>query len=325
MLPKTDFKKIISYIIPPIITVGLCYVLYSGVDFGGIIEGARQCAPGYVLAFLACNVMAMLARGRRWRFQLRAIGANPSRGQMDRSIFGTYAVNLVFPRLGEIWRCTYISRIAAKPFSAVFGTMVADRLSDTIAVGLLCTVTFLLSRSALQRFMSSASISADFLISMPALALYVLLAAFAVYAVWGKGRFASAIRGFTGRTWRGFTVIFKMPRRGRWLLYTALIWSCYIISMWMSMLAFPPTAALCALYGLPCVMVTFVFGSMAMAIPSNGGIGPWQFAIVLSLSKLYGLDATEALTFATINLGASTLLTILLGIYTFLHLALASR
>ena len=325
MLLKTDVKKIISYIIPPIITVGLCYVLYSGVDFGSIMAGARRCAPGFVAAFLACNVLAMIARGRRWRLQLRAIGANPATGQMNRSVFGTYAVNLVFPRLGEIWRCTYVSRIASKPFSAVFGTMVADRLSDTLTVGLLCAATFLMSQSALQRFMSSASISTDFLTSGPALLLYGLLAAACIYVVWGRGRFASAVRGFIGRTWRGFAVIFKMPRRGEWLLYTVLIWGCYIVSMWMSMLAFPPTAALCALHGPQCVMVTFVFGSLAMAIPSNGGIGPWQFAIVLALSKLYGLDGTEALTFATINLGATTLLTILLGLYTFAHLALKKQ
>lgn len=325
MLLKTDFKKIISYIIPPVITVGLCYVLYAGVDFGSIIEGARQCAPGYVLAFLGCNVLAMIVRGRRWRLQLRAIGASPARGQMNRSIFGTYAVNLVFPRLGEIWRCTYVARIASKPFSTIFGTMVADRLSDTLTVGLLCAVTFLLSHSALQRFMASAGISTDFLASGPALALYGLMAAFIIYLILGRGRFALAVREFLGRTWRGFTVIFKMPGRGRWLLHTVLIWGSYIVSMWMSMLAFPPTAELCSLYGPQCVMVTFVFGSMAMAIPSNGGIGPWQFAIVLSLSKLYGLDSTEALTFATINLGASTLLTILLGLYTFAHISLKKQ
>ncbi|MCM1310311.1 MAG: flippase-like domain-containing protein [Bacteroides sp.] len=322
MLSKTKLKKIISYIIPPIITVGLCYVLYSGVDLGEIWSGAKLCNPWLMAAFMACNVLAMVVRGYRWRLQLRAINVNPGTAQMSRAIFGTYAVNLVFPRLGEFWRCTYVARLSAKPFSGVFGTMVADRLSDTLIVGLLCGATFLLSHAALRRFLDSASIPADVFTSPAAIALYALPILLALYLIFGKGKIAQKVRDFLLRTWRGFTVIFHMPRRGQWLLYTALIWGSYVASMWLSMLAYPPTAALAATHGAQCVMVTFVFGSLAMAIPSNGGIGPWQFAIILSLSKLYGLDAAQALTFATINLGATTLLTILLGIYTFLHIVL---
>ncbi len=322
MSPKINLKKILSYIIPPVITVGLCYVLYSGVDFGSILADGRMCNPWLAMAFLAFNVVAMLARGFRWRLQLRAVGANPSAAAMSRSIFGTYAVNIVFPRLGEFWRCTYISRIAARPFSEVFGTMVADRLSDTIVVLLLCIVTFLFSTSAFGSFLESAHVSVGFLTSWSALAIYMLIAAFILYVVFGKGGFACKIRGFCLRTWRGFTVIFKMPRKGKWLVYTLIVWGSYIGSMWVSMLAFPPTAALISVYGLQCVMVAFVFGSLSMAIPSNGGIGPWQFAVMLSLGSLYGLDNADALTFATLNLGANTLLNICLGLYTFIHIGI---
>lgn len=322
MLSKTNLKKIISYIIPPVITVGLCYVLYSGVDLRNMLAQAGECNVYYVVAFLCFNILAMIVRGYRWRLQLRAIGADPATSQMSRSIFGTYAVNLVFPRLGEFWRCSYVARVAAKPFSGVFGTMVADRLSDTVVVALISGLTFLFFNSALSRFLAEANISLGFLTSLPAIVVYVLMAAFVVYVILGKGAFAAKVRTFVARTWRGFTVIFKMPHRAQWLLYTLLIWGSYICSMWVSMLAYPPTASLAAMHGAQCIMVTFVFGSLAMAIPSNGGIGPWQFAIMISLSKIYGLNAAQALTFATLNLGASTLLTILLGLYTFIHIAL---
>lgn len=324
MWSKTNTRKILSYIIPPVITVGLCYVLYSGVDLRAIWAEIGQCNAALVIAFLACNVAAMILRGVRWRLQLRAIGANPAMGEMTRSIFGTYAVNLVFPRLGEIWRCTYIARLSGCPFSGVFGTMVADRLSDTLTVALLCGATFLLSSAALGRFLAHAGISLDFLTSLPAIIVYALTALLVVYLIAGRGTLATRARTFIARTWRGFTIIFKMPRRGLWLLLTLLIWGSYVASMWLSMLAFAPTAELIATHGAQTVMITFVFGSLAMAIPSNGGIGPWQFAIILSLS-FYGLPQGPALTFATLNLGATTLLTILLGLYTFAHIALKKR
>ncbi len=320
-------KKIVSYIIPPLVTVGLCYVLYADVDMEQIASGARSCNRLFVALFLACNVLAMVLRALRWRLQLRAIGVNPELGVMTRSVFGTYAVNIVFPRLGEIWRCGFIARISAKPFSGVFGTMVADRLSDTIAVLLICIPTFVLTAGALNSFLQAAgfgNISA-MLGSTPMLALYLFLVFFAIFVWKGKGTIAAKIRVFVLNSWRGFAAILHMPHKPVWLLLTIGIWGSYITSMWLSMLAFPPTAALIASNGFGVALLSFVFGSLAMAIPSNGGIGPWQFAIILCLGSLYGFDGAQALTFATLNLAATTILTILLGIYTFVHIAITSR
>lgn len=322
---SSNLKKTISYIIPPVITVGLCYVLYSGVDLAAIWAGVKTCSLPAMMAFLLCNVLAMVFRGLRWRLQLRAIGVNPPAAVMSRSIFGTYAVNIVFPRLGEFWRCAYIARIAPAPFSGVFGTMVADRLSDTLMVGIICLLTFAVSSGALARFLSEANLPSGsaMLTSWPVLALIAVMLLAALYVIFGKGRMAARVREFILKTWRGFAVIFTMPARMRWLLLTLGVWACYIASMLLSMMAYPPTAALISgTGGFTAVMVTFVFGSLAMAIPSNGGIGPWQFAVILSLSTLYGLPHNLSLVFATINLGATTLLTILLGLYTFAHIAL---
>jgi len=323
MSPK--LKKAIMYIIPPVVTVGLCYVLYSGIDLARVLADARMCDPLLVTAFLACNVLAMVLRGYRWRLQLRAIGVNPGVGVMSRSIFGTYAVNLVFPRLGEFWRCAYVARVSSTPFSGVFGTMVADRLSDTLMVGLICAATFVVCSGAMTRFMDRADVPTDALTSWPVLCALVVLVLAALFFIFSKSAPARKVRAFCLKTWQGFMVIFHMPRRLQWLLLTLGIWGSYILSMALSLLAFPPTAALVATHGFPVILVTFVFGSLAMAIPSNGGIGPWQLAIILSLTGLYALPQPQALTFATINLGATTLLTILLGLYTFARLSLKSR
>lgn len=321
-------KKIISYIIPPAITVGLCIVLYADIDPRQIAEGLSQCNYLWVAAFLLCNVAAMVIRGLRWRLQLRATGVNPPLGVMSRSIFGTYAVNLVFPRLGEFWRCGYIARVESAQFSSVFGTMVADRLSDTLMVLLISIPAFAASSTALNRFLAKANVGAsvgDILLSWPVIALGACFVAALIWVALSKSSVAGKVRRFLLNTWRGFAVIFKMPRRGLWLLLTLGIWSCYIVSMGFSMAAFAPTAELVSAHGLLAVLLTFVFGSLAMAIPSNGGIGPWQFAIILSLSGLFGLDQQQALVFATLNLAASTILTILLGIVSFIHIAVRGR
>lgn len=322
MKTKLTVKKVISYIIPPVITVGLCYVLYADLDLEALRQGAQQCSPWLAALFLLANVAAMVCRGLRWRLQLRADSINPGIGVMSRSIFGTYAVNLVFPRLGEFWRCAYIARTTGTGFPQVFGTMVADRLADTVIVAMIALPTLLLSTEALISFSGAANLPGVNLLGAPlfwvALAIFALLC---VYFALSGSTVAKRVREILKRIWSGFTLIFKMPQKGLWLLLTLGVWGGYIASMAFSMAAFPPTAHL----GASAVMLTFVFGSLAMAIPSNGGIGPWQFAVMLALTGLFGVPRETALVFATLNLGANTLLNILLGLYTFLHILIYKK
>ena len=59
-------------------------------------------------------------------------------------------------------------------------------------------------------------------------------------------------------------------------------------------------------------------------MPSNGGIGPWQWAVIFALG-IYGLGHASAAAFANLSMGATTLLTILLGIVTFAAIALDKK
>lgn len=329
MTPKTNLKKILQYLVPPIITAGLCIFLYRDVNWEDVAGGLRSCNFALIGAFLGCNILAQAARALRWRLQLRAIGVTPRFGEMLRSIFGTYAVNLVFPRLGEFWRCSYIARVASAPFSGVFGSMVADRLADTLAVMLLALTTFLVTSKAMLRFMAESNLdsTASTVLTSPwVIGAIVLLIGFALLCRYGRGRLFRRLREIARNVWTGFAAVFSMKGRGPWLLLTLGIWGSYFGGMILSLLAYPPTASLLADGGvLIPALVTFVFGSLAMAIPSNGGIGPWQVSVILSLSGIYGLDRADALTFATINLAFTTLLTIALGLYTFIAIALKKR
>lgn len=326
MTQKINVRTVLQYIVPPIITVGLCILLYRDVDWTEVIAGLRSCNFALIALFLGFNVLAMVSRALRWQLQLRAMGLRPTFGEMLRSIFGTYAVNLVFPRLGEIWRCTYIARATSGTFSGVFGSMVADRLADTLSVLLLALTTFLITSRAMARFAAQSNLgdTAGAIIGSPwTIAAAVVLLALVLLCIFGKGRIFRKIREFFLNMWSGFTAVFTMKEgRGLWLLLTLGIWGCYLAGMFASLYAYPPTGALVSANGFVCALVTFVFGSLAMAIPSNGGIGPWQVAVMLSLSGIYGLDKADALTFATLNLAFTTLLTILLGLYSFIVIAL---
>lgn len=321
MTPKINLRTFIQYIVPPIITVGLCIYLYRGVDWSEVMDGLRSSNFTLLSLFLLCNVGAMIARALRWRLQLRAMGLSPSFGEMVRSIFGTYAVNLVFPRLGEVWRCTYIAKATRSPFSGVFGSMIADRLADTMVILLMSLITFMFAAPAMAEFAAESDLTnrAVSILSSPWVIFFLfLLFVFCILCIYSPERIFVSIRRFVSNMWHGFTALFTMQSgRGSWLMLTGLIWLGYSAGMFFSLYSYPPTAALVSDHGFLCGLLTFVFGSLAMAIPSNGGIGPWQASVMLSLCGIYGMEPSTALTFATINVAFSTLLTIILGLYTF--------
>ncbi len=63
-----------------------------------------------------------------------------------------------------------------------------------------------------------------------------------------------------------------------------------------------------------------------MGVPSNGGIGPYQIAVVFGLQFFApGLDAQQGYTFANVVLGAQTLLFIVAGLVAFALIALDNR
>ena len=80
------------------------------------------------------------------------------------------------------------------------------------------------------------------------------------------------------------------------------------------------------------VLVLFVLSSIGMAVPSNGGLGPWQFAIIFGLS-LYGVGAfppstpydAQASAFSWLVWGVQQLLLIVLGIFAFLCIAVEKK
>lgn len=325
-------KKVLSYIlkygIPLLVSVLLCSLLFNNVDLGEMATIIRaQCDFRWIALALVISIFSHIFRAMRWQLQLRAINVNAPLFNLVLSIFGTYAVNLVLPRLGEIWRTTYISRRQDAPFAKVFGSMVADRLADTATVLLLTITTFILATAQLGPQLSdkvtSLSAVTDLLASPW---FWVAMGAVALFIWWFFTRKTSSplvikIKTFIKGLWQGFAVVATMPGRGKWLLLTFCIWGCYFTQLYVAFFAFDFTAEIIARYGILVALVTFVLSSISMGVPSNGGIGPWQWSVILALG-LYGLQQAPATAFANLVMGTQTLLLIVLGLFTFVCIAL---
>lgn len=322
---------LLKYGVPLLITVLLCNLLFRGVNFSEMMDIIRsQCDFTFIGLALLISLFSHVFRAMRWQIQLKALEIRTPLFPLVLSIFGTYAVNLVLPRLGEVWRTGYISKRQNAPFSTVFGSMVADRLADTFTVLILTVVTFFLATKELGSYLSENAPSMEYAFTVVTSPWLWLGVAACVSAAWWflsrptENRLIGKLQKFIKELWQGFAVVATMRGKGKWLVLTVCIWGCYFLQLYVAFFAFGFTADIVDRFGILAVLVTFVLSSLAMGVPSNGGIGPWQWSVIVALG-MYGLAQEPATAFANLVMGCQTLLLILLGLFTFVCIALEKR
>lgn len=331
---KAVMSVLLRWLLPLACTVLLMWYLFSKVDFAEMMRMLRTGVDyWWILLAMGLSVFSHIFRAARWRLQLRALGINAPMMALTCSVFGCYALNLVFPRLGEVWRCTYIARRERAPFTTVLGSMVADRLSDTAAVLLLTLLTFAVATPALVAFLTKYPVGRGLMAFATSPWTWIGLI-LCIGAVWGTlilARHTAAVRklrGWCSELWNGFAVVARMKGGGAFLLLTGCIWGCYFVQLYVAFFAFPFTRDLCArsdlAYGLVPCLVAFVLSSIGMAVPSNGGLGPWNVAVMFGLA-LYGVSDAQGTAFSMLQWSGQTVMLIILGIFTMAYITISRK
>lgn len=333
-------KKIISpllkYGIPVALSVLLVWFFYKNMDMEAIKQSLREDVNfWWFVPVIVVSIFSHVFRACRWRLQLRALGIDAPLSALVNSIFGTYFVNLLAPRLGEVWRSGYIASRERTSFSKVVGSMVGDRLSDTLTVLALTIITFFLAQGAFMKFLSQkgAASGESMFTTWWFWALVAVGALMVALMVWifktkSENKVLTKIRLMLTNLWEGLISITKMKGKWWFLLYTLLIWGCYFFQLYIASMAFTFTKDL----GIVAILVLFVFSSLGMAVPTNGGVGAWQYAIMFGLA-IYGVGELplgapynpQASAFAWTVWLVQQVLLVVLGIYAFVSMAIDRR
>lgn len=271
---------------------------------------------------LPFGILAQAFRGWRWKQSLEPIGEYPRSSVCVNSIFLSYAVSLLIPRIGEFARCGVLNRYDKVPFPKAIGTVVTERAVDTLIVLLISATAFLMQIPVFTNFFSRTGTRIDDIFVMFSPMGWLVTAICGVasiilfYYVLRHLSFYKKVKEMFSGIWQGISSLRKVKNIPLFIFYSIAIWGSYFLHYYLTFFCFDATANL----GLSCALVSFVVGSIAVIVPTPNGAGPWHFAVKTMLI-LYGVADNQALYFVLIVHTIQTLLVILLGVYAWMTLS----
>ena len=301
--------------------------MYRGIGWEALVDAlSHKMSWTWMLLSMPFGILAQVLRAVRWRQVLAPAGERPRLSTCTHAIFLSYASSLVVPRVGEVLRCGILKRYEGSNFTCCLGTVVTERIIDTLLILLLSLLTFLTQIPVFLHFFRETGVSLDGLLSRFSLtgwlvtAVCGLLALVCIVLVSRRFRLFSKTKSVVSDLKNGLLSVRKVENPLLFWLYSVGIWVSYFLHFYLTFFCFDFTAGL----GPMAALVAFVVGTFAVLVPTPNGAGSWHFAVKTVL-VLYGVGQTEAALFVLIVHTLQTLLVALLGVWSSVALAMRRK
>ena len=326
-----EIKSILRTFVKVVLPLGfgflLLWWLFREMDLTEIWNVIRHGVRYDIILFsLLFGLFANIVRGLRWGLLIETLGVRFKRSNAINAVLGNYAVNLVLPRVGEVWRCGIVAKYDKISFSKLLGTLLIDRVSDTIMVGTITLFIFIFNIDFfISFFAKNPALLEGFHAMLNSIWIYALAIGL-VILVWFVFKYMSRFtlvrkaKDLLLNVWAGMKSIWLMDRKWLFLVQTLLIWSGYFCYFYITFYAFDFTREL----GIGVGLIAFTMSSIGVAVPVQGGIGPWHFMVIATL-VCFGVNENDAAAFALVVHTVQTVWTGLCGLAGIMALPLTNK
>lgn len=303
--------------LPFVLGLGILWWMYRGTnwsDFGHYV--LHEMNWWWMLLSLAFGILPQMARAWRWKMALEPLGEHPRRTSCIDAIFMSYAASLVIPRVGEVTRCGTLKTADGVSFTKSLGTVVTERLVDSLLMLLFTGIAFLLQLPMFLRFLKDTNTNiGDLLYRFTGtgyIVTFICLVAALIAGLVAIRRFSFFKKGrdMLRDMWEGILSLRKVRNLPLYLFYSILIWVGYFLHFYIAFFCFDFTAHL----SIGAAFLIFCVGTFAVLVPTPNGAGPWHFAVKTML-VLYSVAETQAIMFALTVHTIQTALVVLLGAF----------
>ncbi len=323
-MAQKRIRSTINVVLSLLLGIGILWWMYRGFDFSRIRDVLfNEMNWWYMMLSMVFGVTAQVFRGLRWKQSLEPIGEHPHASTCIHAVFLSYASSLLIPRIGEFTRCGVLSKYDGVSFAKSIGTVVTERIIDSLLILFIVVVVILSQMGVFINFYGNTGADIGRFFGQFTATGYIVTAICLIITVfflyWACKKLSSFVRfrKIINDIASGVKSIGHVKDKWLYILYTLGIWGSYFLHFHITFFCFDFTANLSVMVAL----VAFVAGSIAVIVPTPNGLGPWHFA-VKTIFVLYGVAAVDGETFVLIVHTLQTALIPLLGIYSLICLSL---
>jgi uncharacterized protein (TIRG00374 family) len=264
-----------------------------------------------VFLILTCS---HFLRALRWRLIMEPLGYKPSIANTFLAVLIGYLANLAVPRLGEVLKCTLLSKYEKVPAEKIVGTIVAERAFDVLSLGIVFVLALTLQFNVIQTGWNelntqSASAANNTNNNYVLFALIGLLVITIILLYLFRNKFQKTLHGLKhiiAGIWEGVISATKLKKHNLFFLYSFGIWFMYLLATYIGLFGTEGTGSSFAT-AISCL----AFASIGMII-TPGGIGAYALFMAMVL-KLNGVSYTLGLANGTVQWFAQFIILLILG------------
>jgi glycosyltransferase 2 family protein len=275
--------------------LGLMWWQFSGFDekekeeFFYAITHANY---GWMALAVFVGALAHLSRAIRWQQLLTPLNHKVGLGSRFYAVMIGYLANYGLPRSGEVIRCGILKTSDEVPFSESFGTVVVERIVDTLCLALVFVLILLLQFARLkelwlEKIWEPAGNKFDALLANQAAMIIIItcIVVFAAALFIFRKKIRALISGKLGNFLKGFRdgilAVRRVPNPGWFIFHSLFIWAGYLFSLYICFFCFPVTSGI----SLNTALILLLFGTFGVVF-TPGGIGAYQVIVTSVLAYL---------------------------------------
>ena len=310
-------KSILKVIIPLLLGLLLVWYSLSQISISTLVKYFKNANYFWIILGVSLGILSHVSRAYRWLFMAEPLGYKPKLANSFMAVYSAYLINLTIPRAGEVARASILSTYEDVPFDKGFGTIVAERVADTIMLLLIIGAALVLEFEFIYNFLLEKFNTSALLIGL--LVLIIAGGILFLFIKTSSSSIALKVKNFINGLIEGTLSIFKMKKKWPFLFHTVFIWVMYLSMFYITTKALPELQGIT----IGAVLIGFILASFSIAA-TNGGIGSFPEAVVIAFT-LFSISEDPSRAFGWIMWSAQTLIIIVFGGLSLLFLPIYNR
>lgn len=270
-----------------------------------------------IIPVVILAILSHISRSMRWKLLMEPLGYKPALKNVFAVTMVGYLTNLAIPRLGEILKCTFLSRYEHLKTDKLVGTILVERTFDFICYLIFIGITVLIQIEQVGGYVKKELSAIAGNEGFPLWGKILIIIAIILCIIYGikyllkkhpDNRYILKINSFFKGIGAGFTAIKNLKHRKLFLLHTVFIWSMYLLQIYVGFYAIEGTAHL----SLKAAFSVLSLATLAM-IATPGGLGSFPFFVMQTLI-IYNIPRPTGKAFGWLMWGVSTGIILVIGV-----------